>query len=42
MTPEDVQEVARKYIDPEHMVLIAAGAVDAHGKPLPQLPTPKP
>jgi zinc protease len=42
VTPEDVQEVARKYIDPEHMVLIAAGAVDAQGKPLPRLPPPKP
>ena len=34
MTPEDVQEVAHKYIDPEHMILVAAGALDAHGKPL--------
>ena len=42
VTPADVQEVARKYIDPEHMVLIAAGAVDAQGKPLPKLPPPKP
>jgi zinc protease len=34
VTAEDVQAVARKYIDPEHMVLVAAGAVDAMGKPL--------
>jgi zinc protease len=36
VTPADVEEVARKYIDPEHMVLVAAGAIDAHGKPLDQ------
>jgi zinc protease len=34
VTPEDVQAVARKYIDPEHLVLVAAGAVDKAGKPL--------
>jgi zinc protease len=34
VTPEDVQTVARKYIDPEHMVLVAAGALDKDGKPL--------
>jgi zinc protease len=34
VTPEDVQAVARKYIDPEHMVLVAAGALDKDGKPL--------
>jgi zinc protease len=34
VTPEDVQAVARKYLDPEHMVLVAAGAVDAGGQPL--------
>ncbi len=33
VTPEDVQAVAKKYLDPEHMVLVAAGAVDAKGKP---------
>jgi zinc protease len=42
VTPEDVQAVARKYIDPEHMVLVAAGPVDAQGKPLQALPPPKP
>jgi zinc protease len=34
VTPEDVQAVARKYLDPEHMVLVAAGAVDDKGKAL--------
>lgn len=34
VTPEDVQEVAHKYIDPEHMYLVAAGAIDSKGKPL--------
>jgi zinc protease len=41
VTPEDVQMVARKYLDPEHMVLVAAGAVDVQGKPLQKLPAPK-
>jgi zinc protease len=30
----DVQAVARKYLDPERMVLVAAGPVDREGKPL--------
>jgi predicted Zn-dependent peptidase len=34
VTPEDVQAVARKYLDPRRMVLVAAGPVDALGKPL--------
>jgi zinc protease len=34
VTPEDVQAVAQKYLDPEHMVLVAAGAVDEKGQPL--------
>jgi zinc protease len=34
VTPEDVQAVARKYLDPEHMVLVAAGAINADGQPL--------
>jgi zinc protease len=38
VTPEDVQEVARKYLDPKHMVLVVSGAVDAKGKPLPPVP----
>src|SRR5262249_8697262 len=32
VTPEDVQAVAKKHIDPDRMVLVAAGAVDAEGK----------
>jgi zinc protease len=34
VTPADVMAVARKYVDPEHMVLVVAGAVDATGKAL--------
>jgi zinc protease len=34
VTPEDVQAMARKYIDPERLVLVAAGALDKDGKPL--------
>ena len=34
VTPEDVRAVARKYLDPERMVLVAAGPVDSTGKPL--------
>jgi zinc protease len=41
VTAEQVHEVAQKYIDPEHMVLVAAGALDKDGKPLPQLAPPK-
>jgi zinc protease len=32
--PADVLAVARKYLDPEHMVLVAAGAVTPDGKPM--------
>jgi zinc protease len=39
VTPKDVQAVARKYLDPEHMVLVAAGAINSQGKPL--SPAPK-
>jgi zinc protease len=42
VTPEDVQAVAKKYLDPEHMYLVAAGAVDAKGKPTAKAPPPKP
>jgi zinc protease len=41
VTPEEVEEMARKYLDPKHMVLVTAGALDATGKPLDKLPTPK-
>jgi zinc protease len=41
VTPADVQAVAKKYLDPAHMVLVAAGAVDEDGKPLTRLPLPK-
>jgi zinc protease len=41
VTPEDIQAVAKKYLDPDHMVLVAAGAIDAKGKPIPTLPPPK-
>jgi zinc protease len=34
VTPEDVRDVARKYLDPERLTLIAAGPIDANGKPL--------
>ena len=42
VTPEDVQAVAKKYLDPAHMFLVAAGGVDNKGQPLGKLPTPKP
>ena len=41
VTPADVQAVARQYLDPARMVLVAAGPVDARGKPLPTLAPPK-
>jgi zinc protease len=34
VTAQDVQEVARRYLRPDHMVLVAAGAVDAEGRAL--------
>ena len=34
VTPADVQEVAKKYIDPKHIIIVAAGAVDKTGKVL--------
>lgn len=34
VTPEDVRDVARKYLDPERLILVAAGPVDATGRPL--------
>ncbi len=41
VTPADVQAVAKKYVDPTHMVLVAAGPVDGQGKPLTKVPAPK-
>ena len=41
LTLEDVQEVAKKYLDPKRMHLIAAGAIDESGKPIPKAPPPK-
>lgn len=40
ITPEDVRAVARKYLDPEHMVLVVAGPVDEKGQPLKAKPNP--
>jgi zinc protease len=40
-TADQVYEVAQKYLDPEHMILVISGAVDATGKPL-ALPAPAP
>lgn len=42
VTPDDVQAVARKYLDPERMVLVAVGAVDGEGRPIQKLGPPKP
>jgi zinc protease len=41
VTPEDVQAVARKYLDPQRMILVVSGAVDQAGKPLEKLMPPK-
>ncbi len=43
VTPADVQAVARKYLDPQRMVLVAAGPLDATGQLLKRAsPSPKP
>ena len=34
VTPADVQAVAKKYLDPDRLIIVAVGAVDAEGKPL--------
>ncbi|MFO0807018.1 MAG: pitrilysin family protein [Gemmataceae bacterium] len=34
VTPADVLEVARKYLDPDRMILVASGAVKEDGAPL--------
>jgi zinc protease len=41
VTAADVQAVARKYLDPKRMALIAAGPIDAQGQPVPTLAPPK-
>jgi zinc protease len=38
VTVDDVFEVAKKYLDPSHMILVAAGAIDEDGKPLAKEP----
>jgi zinc protease len=42
VAPADVQAVARKYLDPARMVLVAVGPVDAQGKSITPLPPPRP
>jgi len=34
ITAQDVQAVAKKYLDPDKLILVAVGAIDAEGKPL--------
>lgn len=34
VTPKDVQDAARAHLDPDHVQIVAAGAIDASGKPL--------
>ena len=34
VTLEQVNEVIKKYIDPDQVVLVVAGSVDSEGKPL--------
>jgi zinc protease len=34
VTPADVQAVARKYLDPKALAVVAVGPIDAEGKPL--------
>jgi zinc protease len=41
VTVDDVQEAAKKYIDPQHMYLVAAGAVDDKGNEIKRVPPPK-
>ncbi|HEY1861934.1 MAG TPA: pitrilysin family protein, partial [Gemmataceae bacterium] len=41
VTPEDVQAVAKKHLDPDNMILVVAGAVDGEGKILNKAPAPK-
>ncbi|OAI45638.1 peptidase [Planctomycetaceae bacterium SCGC AG-212-F19] len=41
VTPDDVLAVAKKYLDPQKMVLVVAGAVDQNGRPILKLEKPK-
>ncbi len=34
VTPDDVQAVARKYLDPQRLIIVAVGPIDAQGRPL--------
>jgi zinc protease len=34
VTPEDVQAVAKKYLDPDRLILVAVGAIDSEGQAL--------
>jgi zinc protease len=34
VTPADVQAVAKKYLDPKSLVIVAVGPIDKDGKPL--------
>jgi zinc protease len=36
VTPADVQAMAKKYLDPKSLVIVAVGAIDKDGKPLPK------
>jgi zinc protease len=36
VTPADVQQMAEKHLHPDKMIVVAAGAIDKNGKPLPQ------
>ena len=34
VTPADVQSVAKKYLDPKTLAIVAVGPIDKDGKPL--------
>jgi zinc protease len=38
VTVDDIQEVAKKYIDPQHLVLVAAGPIDDKGNEIKKAP----
>jgi predicted Zn-dependent peptidase len=33
VTPQQVQEVAKKYLDPDRLIVVAVGDIDQDGKP---------